>query len=554
MRLRKGAFLAALALAGCASVGGNPAAPRTAATYADFLIGRTANLRDDHAAAADRYFAALARAPDDEALIEGAIRASISIGDADRARRAARMAPREGGPALAHLVRTVDALRGSQWRRVGEEVERTEGAAAEELLARMLLVWGRVGEGRVDEVLPDLAPLAAIRPYGGLFAYQQAMALDYAGRRDEALALYAQAARSGMFLPAAIERHAELLAQSGRRDEAIVLLRAANGQRNNVSLNVALARFESNAPGQARPLTPAMAAAVGLYGMGAIFLQEHDRANGLLALGLAMMLDPDFEPARLAFAEIHAGAENYSVARAALARIPAASPYASAARVSDAWVQFDAGQEEEALSALRALGDAGDLRAQRATADMYARLERHAEADVAYTQLIASESDNWRLFFARGAARERLGRWPEAEADLRRALELSPNQAEVLNYLGYTWIDRGENLEEGLAMIRRAVELRPTSGAIIDSLGWAYYRMGDYPQALLYLERAVELEPSQAVLHDHLGDVYWRLGRRVEARFAWQRALGLEPDNPEAIRAKIESGLPAVAPTRAVGR
>ena len=95
-----------------------------------------------------------------------------------------------------------------------------------------------------------------------------------------------------------------------------------------------------------------------------------------------------------------------------------------------------------------------------------------------------------------------------------------------------------------LALIQRAVELRPRSGVIVDSLGWAYYRLGDYPQALEFLERAVELEPAHPTLNDHLGDVYWRLGRRIEARFQWERALTLDPDDAEAIRTKLERGLP----------
>src|SRR5690606_5409856 len=148
------------------------------------------------------------------------------------------------------------------------------------------------------------------------------------------------------------------------------------------------------------------------------------------------------------------------------------------------------------------------------------------------------DDQNWRLHFARAAARDSLGRWGDAEADLRQALALAPDQPDVMNYLGYTWVDRGENLQEGMALIRRAAELRPSSGAIVDSLGWAHYRLGDYRQAVLFLERAVELEPGSATLNDHLGDAYWRLGRRTEARFQWRRALTQQPDDPAAIEAK----------------
>jgi Flp pilus assembly protein TadD len=267
--------------------------------------------------------------------------------------------------------------------------------------------------------------------------------------------------------------------------------------------------------------------------------------NALAVLTLALMLDPQLDAAHLMFAQVQSSLAHPDLARAALARIPATSPYASSARVMEAWTLTDEGRNDEALAMTRAAGEAGDVRAKRALADMYRNLERYEDAEPIYTELIASAPSDWRLYFSRGAARERLGRWPEAEADFQRALEISPEQPDVLNYLGYSWIERGERLQEALAMIERAVELRPSSGAIIDSLGWAHYRLGDYARAVDYLEHAVQLEPADPTLNDHLGDVYWRLGRRIEARFQWQRALTLEPNNRATIDTKLEGGLPA---------
>ncbi|HYD86464.1 MAG TPA: tetratricopeptide repeat protein [Vitreimonas sp.] len=551
--LRAAAALAAgFSLAACATIGAPPQ-PRQSGAYADYLIGRVANERNDHTAAADRYFAALTRAPDDATLLNGALVASLAAGDEARARRAARMAARNDAPAYAHLIRGADAIVARRWNVAGRELQQAEGLAAEELVARMLLVWARTGEGRVDDVTVDLAPLAQIRPYGGLFAYQQAMALDYAGRREEALSAYETALQGGLWLPAGIERHADLLVRMGDRENAIRLL-SAEVNRPNPALMAALERVQAGSAAAAEPLTPARGAAIGLYGISAVFLQESDSTNGLAALTLALMLDPAFDGARLAFAQQQTRIGHIDAARRMLASVSADSPYHGSARVMESWALLDSGAEAEAIALAQANAESGDTRATRTLADMYRNLGRYDEAEPIYTRLIAQHGDDWRLYFARANARERLGRWPEAEADLQRALELSPEQPDVMNYLGYSWVDRGENLQEGLAMIRRAVDLRPTSGAIIDSLGWAYYRMGDYAQALDQLERAVEIEPADPTLNDHLGDVYWRLGRRIEARFQWQRALTLEPDNAEAIRAKLENGLPAPAPSHSANR
>jgi len=549
---RKAAALAAsVSLAACASTW-SPA-PAESNAYADYLIGRVANARDDHAAAADRYFAALIRAPRDETLINGALVASLASGDETRARRAARMASSSNAPPYAHLVRASDALVAQRWRAASEELNRVEGTAAEELLSRMLLVWARTGERQVADVIVDLAPLAQIRPYGGLFAYQQAMALDYAGRNEEALAAYDMALQGGLWLPSGIERHADLLARTGRRESALQLL-GADINRPNPALAAALARLEAGGAVSTDPLTPARGAAIGLYGMSAVFLQESDSTNGLASLSLALILDPAFDGARLAFAQQQARLGHVDLSRAMLARVSPDSPYAGSARMMESWTLLDAGQEEQAIALAQTNAVGGDVRAQRTLADMYRNLGRYADAEPIYSELIERQPNDWRLHFARGAARERLDRWPEAEADMQRALQLSPEQPDVMNYLGYTWVNRGERLQEGLALIERAVELRPMSGAIIDSLGWAHYQLGDYAQALDYLERAVELEPADATLNDHLGDAYWRLGRRIEARFQWQRALTLDPDDAASIEAKLENGLPALPPARSANR
>ena len=177
------------------------------------------------------------------------------------------------------------------------------------------------------------------------------------------------------------------------------------------------------------------------------------------------------------------------------------------------------------------------------------------EAVEYYTRAIAlidkPEAKHWSYYYARGTSYERLKKWPLAEADLQRALQLSADQAMVLNYLGYSWIDQNRNLKQGLALIEKAVKQKPDDGYIVDSLGWAYYRLGNFKEAAKHLERAVELRPEDPILNDHLGDAYWRVGREREARFQWDQALTLkpEPEDAEKIKKKLQKGLPA--PTQA---
>ena len=549
---RLAALLAAsVCLTACATM----PAPRAqeSRAYADFLIGRVANARADHGAAADRYFAALARNPGDATLIEGALVASLASGDVERARRAARMASHDDAPAYARIVRAADALLAQRYAQADAELDRAEGTAGEELLARMVANWVHAGQGRSGDIAAELAPLASIRPYGGLFGYQQAMVLDYSGRQADALTAYSAAARGGLWLPTGVARHADLLVRSGSRDEALALL-ASEGNAGNPALAAMRAQIESGQTVTIERLTPARGAAAAVYGLSAIFRQEHDSTNSLASLTLAVMLDPTFDGARLALAQQQSELGHIAVARRVLSEVAPNSPYRTSARTLEAWIIYDSGDKAGGIAIAEEAASSGDVRARRALGDMYRGSARFAEAEPIYTALIAEQPNDWRSLYSRGAAREQLDRWPEAEADLRRALEISPDQADVLNYLGYSWVDRGEHLQEGLAMIRRAAEIRPMSGAIIDSLGWAYYRLGDYPQAVDWLEVAVRLEPADATLADHLGDAYWRIGRRIEARFQWQRAMTLEPDDPEPIRVKIESGLPDEAAPQSANR
>ena len=184
--------------------------------------------------------------------------------------------------------------------------------------------------------------------------------------------------------------------------------------------------------------------------------------------------------------------------------------------------------------------------------DFLRRKEKYDEALSAYNSAIsiyeARNDLRWRLYYARGITHERLKIWPSADRDFRRALSLKPNKAIVLNYLGYSLIERGEKLDEAMDMITKAVEIEPNSGYIVDSLGWGKFRLGQYERAVPDLERAAELMATDPIVNDHLGDAYWAVGRKNEARFQWRRALSFEPEDSEEKRIlrKLDIGLDKV--------
>jgi Flp pilus assembly protein TadD len=233
-------------------------------------------------------------------------------------------------------------------------------------------------------------------------------------------------------------------------------------------------------------------------------------------------------------------------------RVPGDSPLHRNALIQMAANLDTLERPEEAKKHLRKLiaENPKDLEAIMALGNVLRSHKEFAECADNYTKAIDLVKNptkaNWTLFYFRGICYERSKEWPKAEADLKKALELYPDQPHVLNYLGYSWIDQGVNLDKGMEMIKLAVSKRPDDGYIVDSLGWAYYRLGNYEEAVKYLEKAIELKPEDPTINDHLGDAYWRVGRVLEANFQWAHARDLKPDQDELpkILEKLKNGLP----------
>ena len=256
--------------------------------------------------------------------------------------------------------------------------------------------------------------------------------------------------------------------------------------------------------------------------------------------------------ALLSLADLYESLKKPDLAIKVYDRIPPSSPLRRNAEIQVAADLDTLDRTDEAKKRLEPLiaEHPKDTEAIIALGNILRGRKEFAECADIYSKAIANlaqpEKSNWVMFYFRGICYERSKQWPKAEADLKKALELFPDQPLVLNYLGYSWVDQGINLDEGMNMIRRAVEQRPDDGYIVDSLGWAYFRIGNYDEAVKNLERAVELKPDDPTINDHLGDAYWRVGRTLEAHFQWSHAKDLnpEPEDLPKIEEKLKDGLP----------
>jgi tetratricopeptide (TPR) repeat protein len=554
---RRLALLAAALLAGCAA-GGAPGtsgpAPRATASGA-YLAGRFAAAETDTAAAADQMLEALRLSPDEPEILTRAFLASVMDGRAEAVRLARRLPQSE----LANMLLAGSEAMSGRWDRAEARLRTQPRAGAAQVLQPLLLAWVQAGAGRTEAALATLKPQIEGSRLRGLAALHAAMIADLGGRPQEAERLARLAlAESPEGNLRMLQVIAGILSRAGKTEDANKLIDAIALGGDDMAL--------LNTPGTRQRMLRDRAVASAVEGMAEAELAMAGALRGqgapeltLLLARLSLRLRPNFTPALLIAADSLADEKHPDSALTLLRGVPADDPLAPIVVLRRAALLDRLDRPDEAIATLRALARERPEAIQPAArlGDLLRARERFPEAAQAYSDALGRVGEPapqyWPLFYARGIALERSGQWQAAEADFNRALQLSPEQPYVLNYLGYSWVERGANLVEARRMLERAAELRPQDGNIADSLGWALFKLNDLPDAIRWLEKAVELESRNSVINDHLGDAYWAMGRRREAEFQWRRALALDPEPDEAprISAKLrerQAGSPA-APT-----
>lgn len=439
--------------------------------------------------------------------------------------------------------------------RLDEAAPRLEpliGDGLHRFLTPLLRAWALEGLGETDQAVAQLQEFIDSPGVGPIYRLHAGLIAAHAGKDDAATAEMEQLAEAEL-----TDRTASVLGafheSRGQADAArAVYEKLGQAGAGSTVAEAALLRLDSGAPADPLP-GPADGAAQAMSDLAALLQRENVTDMALIYARLSLWLQPRQPFAQLLLGDILIERERPEEAVAAYRAIPRGNPLSWPARLRASYALEQNGKLEESLAMLRQMAtDRTDRRDALAyLGDALRRHERFAEAAGAYSRSIALTPDpgpeDWLVFYSRGICYERIKQWPKAEADFLKALELSPEQPYVLNYLGYSWADQNLNLDRALDMLRRAVELRPQDGYIIDSLGWALYRIGKYDEAVVELERAVEFEAGDSTVNDHLGDAYWRAGRYKEARFQWERALKTADDEKKAaeISAKLQRGLTA---------
>ena len=525
-----------------------------------YLAGRQAIYESDYAAAERYYTRALAFDPQNQRLMESVLLARVALGEIERALPLAQEMEAEGlANQAARMVIVADLVQRGQFADLLARDPETQGVGP--LVDGLMLAWAHIGQGEMTKAMEQFDTVAAQDGLREFALYHKALALASVGDFEGAEAIFgADEGRVARFSRRAALARVEILSQLDRNADALQFLDSVFAEGSDPTIEAYTARLQA---GETLPFTHVQSAQDGVaevfFTVGAALNSEAAHDYVLLYSRVATYLRPDHIDAILLSAELLEELEQHDLAVAAYRMVPPSSSDFHVAELGRADVLARMGKTDAAAEVLENLAARQpELPSVHvALADLQRRQENYAAAVTAYDRAIelteANSGGNWFLYYARGISHERLKHWDKAEADFRKALELNPDQPQVLNYLGYSLVERQEKLDEALEMIQRAVAAQPDSGYIVDSLGWVLFRLGRYDEAVGHMERAVELMPVDPVVNDHLGDVYWAVGRLREAETQWKRALSfIDPEDtdgeadPDRIRRKLEIGLDAV--------
>ncbi|MDZ4093601.1 MAG: tetratricopeptide repeat protein [Paracoccaceae bacterium] len=518
-----------------------------------YLAARVAGVESDYQAAAGWFARALIADPTNAALLEGAVISNIGVGNLAAAAAISRQLLQTGANSQAGFI----ALLADQAKRGDFEgilADAKAGRKIGALLDGLVGAWAELGAGRMSEALSGFDTLAKLRGLEVFGLYHKALALASAGDFEGAEAIFSGPAGDAIHgMRRAIIAHAQVLSQLERNTDGVALLDKIFVPGQDPEIDALRARMAANQPvtfDLAHDATDGIAEV--FFTLATALNGEADDGYTLIYSRVATYLRPDHTEALLMSAGLLSQQGQHDLATETYALIPPNSPTYHVAELGRAESLLAAGKAETAIEVLQALARShGQIIAvQKSLGDALRREDRFEEATTAYDAAIALAEQtpsrmDWILYYSRGICHERQKRWEKAEPDFRRALEQAPDQPQVLNYLGYSYLEMNINLDEALSLIERAVAADPESGYIIDSLAWGLFRLGRYDEAVEPMEKASLLEPVDPVVTDHLGDIYWAVGRRLEAQFQWRRALSFKPEQKEAvrIRRKLEVGL-----------
>ncbi|MGI9371708.1 MAG: tetratricopeptide repeat protein [Hyphomicrobiales bacterium] len=529
----------------------------------NYLAGNYARRLRDYDAAAEYFARALRDDPQNDDIISRTFQLEVARGNFARAAKLAKnVVKNDDRNRIARVTLALQDIKAERYESARKHLEKAAYTPLGQLTSTLLTAWAWAGEKRFDMALKELKKLEKTDSFAIYRSFNAALIADFLGKPAAARRHYRRLYQDASSSLRVVQTYGNYLERAGQTDEALEIYQSyLKRQVKHPLVAQTIARMETG--GKAEPLISSVSDGIAeaLFSLSSALSDQSGIEFALVYDQLALEMRPGFPVALTLLGDIYEDMQKHEKAVEAYERVPVGSALRPNAEIRIS-VNFDRlGNKEKAEELLKASikRDPEALEPVITLANIFRSSDRFEEGAKYYSKAIelsgAIEPRHWTLFYFRGICLERSKRWPEAEKDFRKALSLNNDQPLVLNYLGYSLVDKGENLDEAIEMIRSAVKLRPNDGYIVDSLGWAHYKLGEYKEAVKHLERAVELRPDDPVINDHLGDAYWRVGRKLEAGFQWKHALDNKPEEVDIvkIKKKLESGMQDKAPDAASG-
>jgi len=547
-----------LVLAGCSGVAQldeSPAdkeADRQANAFSTYLSARFAAGQHEMPEAARYYAQSLKNDPGNAEIMSQAFFFASTSGDMESAGKfATAMVAKSPDERSARLTLAVVAFKHKDYAGARKNLSLSAKGPFQSLVVSLFDAWGAAASNDAAGAMADMKSLGAQSGVEGLAAFHTALIADYLGQADVDAA-YKKALVANRVSPRVIEAYGNYLERAGRGTDAQALYEKYITEPGVAPIvQSGLTRLAQNKKPAPFIRSAEDGVAEGLFGIAASLSDQSSAEVSILYLRMALYLRPDLALANLLLADRFETLGKFEEAVSIYRDIDKASPYFPMAATQAAVDETRLDHKAAAIADLKSLAEAYPNSSENwiALGDAYRDQDNDDQAIAAYdraTKTIGTpQKRDWPLFYARAMAQDRAKHWDKAEVDVNEALKLSPDQPELLNYLGYSWVDRNEKIPEALTMLEKARKLRPYDGYIVDSVGWAYYRLGRYDDAARTLEAAVLLVPGDSTINEHLGDALWKSGRRMDARFQWNHALAFATADTDkaAIEQKIKNGL-----------
>ena len=529
--------------------------------YGAYLAGRVAHLRQDFNSAADYYMISLQTDPENAELLERIYVILASQGRVSEAAKFAKQSQQKGDTNnFTHIIIAVDDAKAGRYPQALASLKKLGGNPVyTKFITPLLASWVYVGMGNQEKAIETISILNEDKGFKSLYHFHAGMIEDYFGNNKEAQKHYEvliNDEKTEMSFRT-LQVISNFYIRTGQKEKAVALLERFNSELLFLDMIQNLAQKTANATQentQAIIDSSDIGLSEALFSIAANMRQISSGTDiAHIFICLSIYSNPNYDLAQLMLADILESREMYQDAIDVYDEISSTSESYNTVQIKKAadYVLMEDYKAAEILLKTIIKKDPNSFQANLDLGDVMRLRGKYADAIEYYGKALSLMDPNnpqaWIIHYALGIAYEQNGDWEQAESSLKQALILSQNHYYVQNYLGYSWLKQGKNIEDAMSLIVDAYNQAPSDGHITDSLGWAFYKIGNYEEAVFYLEKASELEPANALISDHLGNAYWQNGRKAEAVFQWNHTLKMKDDSHEVdmkkVEEKIENGM-----------